>query len=347
MLLAALVVAIGVAGSRAAAAQVAGPPLIPPAEIKGRTGAFCFAGSEHDQRTTHLGDVAKRLGLKPADASAAEYDAAKQTFFVYVPKAPAGDGKYGLMAGLCFKDLSAPPDAWPDVLERHHLIWVAALGSDDAKPAVQRVALLLDAVHLARKAWNVDGDRVYLSMNTPTGPAAGTAFYYPEVFDGMIQTPGAEWFTKLRGFERPPLTWGDDKLPRPQPSDLTRARAHSRFFIVARDDGDKAVDPAGKSDPLAGNATLRRVVRHGYQQTGFKSIGAAVVPESAMAHYVGYAADWFEQGVTFLDAPLEAQRRKPAAPTGRAAPARPSDSPVGPIRLPGAGQVPSPGGFGF
>ncbi len=342
----AIAVSVGLTGSRPAAAD---PPLIPPSDVKGHTGAFRFAGAEHDPRTAHLADVAKRMGLKPADASAAEYDLANQTFYAYVPKAPADGGKYGVIAGLCFKDIAGPPDAWPDVLERHHLIWVGVVGSDDAKPAVQRTALLLDAVHAVRKFWPVDAERVYLSMNTNVGAAAGSAFYYPEVFDGEVETPQARWFAPVKGFERPPLTWAHNDVPRPQPSDLARAKSHSRFFLVARDNGEPATDPAAKTDPLAGNEAFRRVVRHGFQQTGFKFVQGVLVTEAAMGHYVNYAADWFDQGVTFLDAPLEAQRHRPAAVAGRPAAERQPTSPVGPIRLPGggAGSVPSPGGFGF
>ena len=342
-------VLLGLIGlTRPATAAPPEGPVVPLADVRGHTGGFRLAVAEHDPRTAPLTDVAKRIGLKAADAAGAGYDLGQQDFFVYVPKSPADGGKYGVMAGLCPDGSAVPPDAWPDVLERHHLIWIAAVGSGDAKGAVQRVALLLDAVHNVRKAWNVDNERVYLSANAPTGAAAGTAFYYPEVFAGVIQTPPAAWFTKVKGFERPPMTYDADTIPRPQASDLSRAKSHGRFFLVAPDKGDAPTDPAAKADPLAANGDLRRVVRHGYQQIGFKFVGAVLVPASAADRYAQFPADWFEQGITFLDAPLAAQRQRPTAAAGapvRSAPRSPA-SPVGPIRVPGGFQVPTPGGFG-
>ena len=289
------------------------------------------------------------MGLKPADGSAAEYDLAKQAFYVYVPKAPADGGKYGVIAGLCFKDFAGPADVWPDVLERHHLIWVGVVGCDDGKPAVQRTALLLDAVHAARKLWPVDAERVYLSMNTNADAAAGTAFYYPEVFDGMIESPVAMWFAPVKGFERPPRTWTAAEFPRPQPvgpgAGAGRTAGSSSSPAMPA-----TCRPTRPARPTRWRRTpaLRRVVRHGYQATGFKVVQGLVVPASAMDHYVSYAADWFDEGVTFLDSPLEAKRQQQVAAgaargAARAAPA----SPVGPIRVPTGGQVPMPGGFGF
>ena len=345
---AAVLVLIVVGLSRPSSAQSADGPVVPLSAVKGHTGFVRLVPVEHDPRTRLLADVARRIGLKSADAAAAAYDLSKQSLLVYVPKAAGDNGKFGLMAGLCFKPYDAPPAAWVDVLEQHHLIWVAAADCGDDAPAVRRIALLLDGVHAARQAWPVDPERVYLSMNTPTGPAVGAAFYYPEVFAGMIESPQAVWFATVKGFERPPQTWTTVTFARPQPSDLARARSHGRFFVVARDDGNVAADPAGKADPLAANAGLRRVVRHGYQATGFKHAQGLVVPASAMDHYSSYAADWFDQGVTFLDGPLlekaQQRSRNTAAPT----PARnASPSPVGPIRVPTGGQVPTPGGFGF
>ena len=243
--------------------------------MRGHTGFVRLVPVEHDPRTRLLADVARRIGLKSADAAAAAYDLSKQSLLVYVPKAAGDNGKFGLMAGLCFKPYDAPPAAWVDVLEQHHLIWVAAADCGDDAPAVRRIALLLDGVHAARQAWPVDPERVYLSMNTPTGPAVGAAFYYPEVFAGMIESPQAVWFATVKGFERPPQTWTTVTFARPQPSDLARARSHGRFFVVARDDGNVAADPAGKADPLAANAGLRRVVRHGYQATGLQTRAGA------------------------------------------------------------------------
>jgi hypothetical protein len=261
------------------------------ADAKNQTGAFKVTLSRRSP-FSDLKEIAKRASIKPDDLGA-DYELANETFYVYVPKSPAEDGKYGVMVGLCFKEYGFPAIAWPDVLEKKHLIWIGAMNNGDSRPAAQRIGLLLDAAFNIQANWPIDPDRVYLSMNAVTGTALGTALYYPDVFTGYIGSPYAYWYTKLKGFESPPWIWDTDQFPRPAAKQMTLARANLRVFQANRDDGN------------ANRLTQNKIIlKKGFGSAGFHYVKFVNVPEANMGHYVNYTADWFEQGIDFLDQPL-------------------------------------------
>ncbi len=272
-------------------------PPVPIAEGKGKTGAFSVALSDRSP-LGELPVIARRLSMKPAELGD-DYDLSKERFQVYVPKDADANGKYGVMVGLCFKEYGFPATAWTDVLEKKHLIWIGAVNNGDERPPGQRIGLLLDAAAAVEKTWPVDADRVYLSMNAGKGPALGTAFYYPDVFTGMLGSYAAHWFMKLKGPEHPPMIWSMDDFPRPASKELSLARSQSRFFQAERDD--------------EGHAIPNELVKKAFATAEFRYAKFVKVPEANMGHYINYSADWFEQGVDFLDEPLTKIRavRKP------------------------------------
>ena len=209
------------------------------------------------------------------------------------------------MVAQSFANHGFPPPAWAAVLDKHHLTWIAADDGGEGKPVTEQIGLLLDAAHNATHTWTVGPDRVYLAMCRNAGAFLGTALHYPDVFGGEIQAVSPGWFTKLKGFERPPLTWDSDLFPPPQARDYAFAKAHSRIYLADRDDGGN------------GRALPDAVVRHGYKQVGFKYVKAAWVPEADQGPYTDFAAGWFDDGVTFLDASLADVRAKAKPPATR------------------------------
>ena len=262
---------------------------VPIEQAKTKTGAFAVNLTQRSS-LSGLKDIGKRASIKPADLGD-DYNLASEKFYMYVPKEPADDGKFGLMVGLCFKEYGHPATAWTDVLEKKHLIWIGATSNGDDREPAQRIGLLLDAVNGVEKNWTIDTDRVYLSMNAGKGPALGTAFYYSDVFTGMLGSFYGHWFVKLKGHENPPMTWDSDNFPRPASKNLDLAKSQTRVFQASRDS--------------PGNInTIDDLVKRAFTTAGFKYVKFVRVPESNMGHYIDYAADWFEQGIDFMDEPL-------------------------------------------
>ena len=339
----------------AAVAQEDASPPVPLADLKGKTGGHHARLAERSPLSVDLKAVAKRLGMsvpaatpptppaRPAVASKAvhalrqtvapanptasttpppvadvtDYDLAKETFYVYVPPEAGPDGKYGLMVGQCFKPYDAPPKAWSAVLDAHHLIWIGARDAGDGRAPVQRVGLLLDAAHDAAKVWPVDADRVYLSMMTFAGPTAATAMDYPDVFGGEIQSVGVPWYAKIKTTGKTPLTYNTDDFPQPAGKYLGAAKSHSRFYLAPRVDS-------------AADVQWDVVVKRGYKSAGFRYVKAEPVPGVQMAEYTDLGADWFDHGVTFLDAPLVELKAKAKPAT------MPVAKPLPPLSAPAA-----------
>lgn len=284
-------------------------PAVPIADAKSKTGAFKVTLSERSP-LSGLKDIAKRVGLKPAEVGE-DYDLSKETFYVYVPKEAGDDGKYGLMVGLCFKEYGHPATAWPAVLDKKHLIWIGVTNNGDDRSAGQRIGLLLDAASNIEKNWTIDPDRVYLSMNAGRGPATGTAFFYSDVFTGSLGSFVGHWFSKLKSTGPQSVIYNTDDFPRPTGKYWDLAKSQGRFFQASRDEGTSK----GTSD----------LVKKAYSGAGFKYAKFILVPEANMGHYINYSADWFEEGIDFLDAPLAEIRaaKKPHA--------KPKVNPITPI----------------
>jgi hypothetical protein len=316
--------------ARPTGAQEEPGPAIPLADAKGRTGVVRVTLAERSPLSADIKALAKRIGLvHPPVRSAAtppaappdltDYDLAKETFYVYVPPTPGDDGKYGLMVGRTFVNHSFVPQAWRPVLDARHLIWICNDNNGDDRPAAQQVGVLLDAAHGVGQVWPVDPDRIYLAMVAVRGPVCGTAFYYPDVFDGEIQAVAPAWFGSLKGFERPPLTYPIETFPAPQSKDLSLAKTHSRFFLAELSGGDGA-RMQDQNDII---------LRHGFKQMNFKYVKAEQVSQADMPVYSTFAANWFDHGVAFLDAPLAELRVKAKPTPSGKAPPRPAATPAG------------------
>jgi hypothetical protein len=169
---------------------------------------------------------------------------------------------------------------WPreTVLDKHHLIWICPFDNGEDVLDVSRIGVLLDAVENAKHIWPIDPARVYLTTATWSGSVAAAAFYYPEVFHGMIQSIDTFWFGP--GFNH----------PYPRAEQWNQARDNGRFFIANR----KLPDP--KHDEFH-----QAILRDGYQLWKFRHVKMIDVPQADMDHYFNFAGGWFDQGIDYLD----------------------------------------------
>jgi hypothetical protein len=292
-----LPVLFALAAATAASAQYMGP--FPVDKVAGKTGRFLVIFNERSP-LSQSAEVAKRSSQKISSADA-DYDLAKESFEAFVPKSPADDGAYGLMVAMPLPAHGFPPPRWVDVLEKHHMIWLGDSAAGDGRPVLQRIGLALDAVHNAQKTWKIDPKRIYVCLGSGATPAAGIALYYPDVFQGQFATAVFAWFTKISD-TRARAIYNTDKLPRPLPEQLTLAKTRTRFFFAGRND-DTA---KGSVDPN------KLIVNDGYEKMGFKYVKAVYVPTSDMNLWSTYTADWFDQGVEFLDAHAAEANAHPA-----------------------------------
>jgi pimeloyl-ACP methyl ester carboxylesterase len=81
-------------------------------------------------------------------------------FHVRLPKTPAQNGVL-----VFVKPVSAgePPEDWGPVLDRAHLIWVAAVGFGNDRPRAERVLAAMAAANLIERLQPVDESRVYIA----------------------------------------------------------------------------------------------------------------------------------------------------------------------------------------
>jgi len=86
------------------------------------------------------------------------------------------------------------------------------------------------------------------------------------------------------------------------------------------------------------------IANEGYLKSGFKYVKVIPVPQEKMDHYAYYTADWFEEGVKFLDAPLsDPEFGKTTAAKAAAAPAAASSATLKtPSTRPAAAPPPAP-----
>jgi hypothetical protein len=103
------------------------------ADAAGKTGDFQVKLKERCALSS-VAEITKRTTIKGFD-----YDLSKETFSVYVPKEAGPDGKYGLIVALPTLPKTKPPAAWEPVLDKMHLIWIAAENYNDGRDVIQHM----------------------------------------------------------------------------------------------------------------------------------------------------------------------------------------------------------------
>ena len=211
-------------------ARTLGQPVAA-SDAAGKTGRFDLTLTERSPLSAAK-EMATRFHVKPEELGA-DYDLSKLVFDVYVPPAPDEKGKYGLMVAVVFADGHGfAPEPQRPILDKYHMIWIGPTSEGEGKPIIERIGTCLDATQNAQKIWPIQQGRVYLSMNTNSKVVSGVGLFYPELFDGVLQSLGMTWFINIEDSHHKDLP---EAFPRPPEKSFGVAKTR-RFFFAVRDD---------------------------------------------------------------------------------------------------------------
>jgi hypothetical protein len=284
-------------------------PQVRAAEAAKKLGAFQLKLTERSP-LSKMSDVAARMGI----TARFDYQLPQEVFTAYVPKTPGPDGKYGLMVSLHFREYGWPAPAWTDILEKYHIVWIGPQNSEDGRAINQRIGLVLDATFNAKKLWPIDDRRTYACISTPKSPESSFALQYADIYQGALHSIGWRWDEPLPSSKQKGAIWKSELFKKPDLANWDLAKRRGRYFLAAR------VEP----DHPANMDVNQDILNEGYLKSGFKYVKLVPVPQANMDHYFYYTADWFEEGIKFLDAPLsdpdfgKSTPAKAAAPTAAA-----------------------------
>lgn len=99
-----------------------------------------------------------------------------------------------------------PQPDWPEVLDRHALLWIAAKDFGNERPSNQRVLAALMGLTLARRDYVPLDARRYIAGMSGGGRIASIAIsQFPQLFDGALYIVGADPFGRLPEKQRAAL----------------------------------------------------------------------------------------------------------------------------------------------
>ncbi|XAM00943.1 prolyl oligopeptidase family serine peptidase [Phycisphaeraceae bacterium D3-23] len=229
-------------------------------------------------------------------------------FQMVVPDDYTGDEAYGLLVFIHpYDDVNATsPRAFffgrvvEEVLAEHKIIWVSYDAGGNGVLPNKRLGLALDAVHNVTQRYNIDEKRVYVSGMSGGGRMTCMAgVYYPQVFTGAVPIVGSMYFRQVPVPEDPALR----ALIRPEPGEHA---VWPRTLWAPRRDVLRGMKASQRWVLLTGDADynmpeMRSHFEHGFQRDNFEHAHYLEVP--GMDHAFP-DAEWFEQAVELLDAPL-------------------------------------------
>jgi len=232
-----------------------------------------------------------------------DYDLSAESFQVRVPESyKPGDGGWGLLVWVSPSGSGrVPRKDWPDVLDKHKLIWIAADNSGNQRALWCRVGLAVDAAENLEKQYTIDPKRVYVAgMSGGSKIANLLGLAYPDVFTGGMYCCGPAFY---RDIEAPPqpgehLGAGQRRVyPRacyPPPIKLLTLTKQQSRHVLLTGENDMNREPT------------RAIYEKGFKTDGYKHVICIEVP--GMGHQIP-SAEWFEKAIEFLDDPKPEQAR--------------------------------------
>jgi poly(3-hydroxybutyrate) depolymerase len=103
-------------------------------------------------------------------------------------------GVRGVLVYISPTDSGELPADWVGVMDREHLLYVAADGFGNSRPTAERVLAALAADRLARQMGAKDTRRFIAGMSGGGRVASQVITHFPEVFAGAICIVGADYF---------------------------------------------------------------------------------------------------------------------------------------------------------
>jgi len=109
---------------------------------------------------------------------------------------PAPTGPSGVLVFVSPTASGDPQPDWPEVLDQHHLIWIAAEDFGNPVPSNQRVLAALMALTLVEQSYPFDTQRRYIAGMSGGGRIASTTITrFPRQFTGALYIVGADFWT--------------------------------------------------------------------------------------------------------------------------------------------------------
>jgi predicted esterase len=237
--------------------------------------------------------------IKKLDPAAGEYDLAKESFQICVPKAYKPGVPHGLLVYISAGNDGSPSADWIPLLEKFSIVWVGANQSGNERLIWYRTNLALDAVYNMKKLYAIDLDRVYVSGESGGGRSSSrTALEYPDVFSGGIFMIGCDYFRTVKNVEPGKSTVFQAMFPAPAGSLLDRAKTKNRYVILT---GEKDMNRY----PCLSMAAA-------FKEDKFAHVTLFDVPGMGHERPVGANVEWFEKALAALDAPIaEKSKKKP------------------------------------
>jgi hypothetical protein len=223
--------------------------------------------------------------LSPASTKPARDQA---VYSIYVPKNYDPRGKpMGVFVWITPGEGVGMQPSWREVLEKHEMIYIAPHDVPNQSHVVWRGFMATEAARQAKKHFNVDPDRVYVSGFSGGGRVSShIAMFFPDIFGGCFAMCGSNFYRDVPagGNKVWPGFWRN-----PDMNLVKLARTRSRFVLLTG-----ALDFNRESTQAASEAM---------QKEKFAHVTYLEVPggDHHIAHVDG---EWFEKGITALDAPL-------------------------------------------
>lgn len=210
------------------------------------------------------------------------YDVKKETFEVLVPEGYKAGEPHGLFIWISPGNTPAVPKEWEPVLAEKKLIFIGARNSGNPRDIFDRFRMAVDANVNARKLFNVDGRRVYVSGFSGGGRVASMlGVAYAEMFSGALCFMGVNFYNDTAapdGKVYPADYVPDDEV-------LALAKKFCRYVLVT---GTKDMN----------HANTYGVHENGFTKEGFENVRLMDIPGQGHAPP---AAEWLRKGIEFLD----------------------------------------------
>ena len=251
-----------------------------------RRGSFTIAFTERSPLSAIPVFVERFWTEEKRIITGGKYNISEETFEVYVPSEYQHGTPYGLFVFISPGSSGTVPSAYKPILDKHRLIWIGANNAGNPREPWNRYGLAIDAVHNVKNRYTIDPQRVYAGGFSGGGRCTSVVtIVFPEVFQGGFYICGCNYFKKLRVPSRPNFSYANVFKTPPQ-NTLQFVKKRNRYVFFT-----------GEADY---NRDQTLVTYEQYRTDGF--LHATYIEAPGFGHQMPNA-QWFEEGIAFLDTP--------------------------------------------